>query len=340
MFPTRILTYNIIIHSLVSKNILTQSQTMAALTISCGTPSRSSSGVTKLGAWSHKFSVPAKKDGGWTKVKAKNLRSKKVQPRTRSPAFPAIGNAVAHKATGSWGKKLKVSNMDTVRGTGTVIRCGFKKREPVKKLTRSCAYCHDEENIHHIRDCPVLAAKNRARAEAKKKQKQEMRAAQLEQAEAMLAAKFAPHPVDEAINRGHVSVRSKPKKVDLKDNRFNGLDDDEDFKPRRRVSFKGDDVDTLMKPPCETKIFDTDAPASSVSSDEDAQVYPDEEEYLLRKRSKTAWKPKFQMTAHELQIGAEKKVKKKSWADMCDDDSDDEDDFDQFGRPTTDNSAW
>ena len=114
----------------------------------------------------------------------------------------------------------------------------------------------------------------------------------------MLAAKFAVHPVDEAISRGHVSVRSKPKKVDLKDNRFSGFDDDEDFKPRRRVSFKGDNVDTLMKPPCETKVFDAAAPASSVSSDEDTQVYPDEEEYIRKKRSKTAWKPKFQMTAH------------------------------------------
>ena len=312
---------------------------MAALTINCSR--KSGPAAVRLGSWTNQLSAPAHKNGEWQKVQCKKTRAKKVQPRIRRPAFPAIGNAVAHKAGGSWGKKLKVTNVDTVRGTGTVIKCGFKKRAP-KTLTRSCAYCHDEENIHHIRDCPVLAAKNRARAEAKKKQKQEMRAAQLEQAEAMLAAKFAPHPVDEAINRGHVSVRSKPKKVDLKDNRFSGFDDDEDFKPRRRVSFKGDDVDTLMKPPCETKIFDTDAPASSVSSDEDAQVYPDEEEYLLKKRSKTAWKPKFQMTAHELQkkLDAEKKVKKKSWADMCDDDSDDEDDFDQFGRPTTDNSAW
>jgi hypothetical protein len=312
---------------------------MASLTIDCSLKTRTP--AVHLGSWTNQLSAPAHKNGEWQKVQSKKTRVKKVQPRTRHQAFPAIGNAVAHKAGGSWGKKLTVSNTDTVRGTGTVIKCGFKKRAP-KTLARSCAYCHDEENIHHIRDCPVLAAKNRARAEAKKKQKQDMRSAQLEQAEAMLAAKFAHHPVDEAINRGHVSVRSKPKKVVLKDNRFSGLDDDEDFKPCRRVSFKGDDVDTLMKPPCETKIFDADAPASSVSSDEDTQVYPEEEEYLLKKRSKTAWKPKFQMTAHELQknLDAEEKVKKKSWADMCDDDSDDEDDFDHFGRPTTDNSAW
>lgn len=312
---------------------------MAALTINCSLKTRTP--VVHLGSWTNQLSVPGHKNGEWQKVQCKKARGKKVHPRTHRQAFPAIGNAVAHKATGSWGKKLKVTSTDTIRGTGTVIKCGFKKRAP-KTLTRSCAYCHDEENIHHIRDCPILAAKNRAHAEDKRKEKLEIRALQLKQAEAMLVAKFATHQVDEAINRGHVSVRFKPKKVDLKDNRFDGLDDDEDFEPRRRVSFKGDDVDTLMKPPCETKIFDSGAPASSVSSDEDTQVYPDEEEYLVRKRSKTAWKPKFQMTAHELQkkLDAEKKVKKKSWADMCDDDSDDEDDFDQFGRPTTDNSAW
>ena len=323
---------------------------MASLTINCSLKTHTP--AVRLGAWTNQLSAPAHKDGEWQKVQYKKTHPKKVQQRTRRPAFPAIGNAVAHKATGSWGKKLKVTNADTIQGAGTVIKCGFKKRAP-KTLTRSCAYCHDEKNIHHIRDCPVLAAKNRARAEAKKKQKQEMRAAQLEQAEAMLAAKFAPHSVDEAINRGHVSVRSKPKKVDLKDNRFEvfnmeearnilGVSPHSLAKARRRVSFKGDNVDTLMKPPCETKIFDAAAPASSVSSDEDAQVYPEEEEYLLLKRSKTAWKPKFQMTAHEQkkQPDAQKTVKKKSWADMCDEESDDEDDFDQFGRPTTDNSAW
>ena len=92
-----------------------------------------------------------------------------------------------------------------------------------------------------------------------------------------------------------------------------------------------------MKPPCETKIFDAAAPASSVSSDEDAQVYPEEEEYLLLKRSKTAWKPKFKMTTHnDILKTVVNEVKKKSWADMCDDeDSDDEDDeSDVFARVT------
>ena len=302
---------------------------MAALTINCSR--KSGPAAVRLGSWTNQLSAPAHKNGEWQKVKPKNTRLKKIHPRTRRPTFPAIGNAVAHKVTGSWGKKLKVTDSTTVAHTTR-----YQPKVAVQDDEIS-AKKKDWERRH-----AYWMMKQAEKKAAKKKEKQEARAAHLKQAEAMLAAKFVPHPVDEAINRGHVSVRSKPKKVDLKDNRFSGFDDDEDFKPRHRVSFKGDDVDTLMKPPCETKIFDADAPASSVSSDEDTQVYPDEEEYLLKKRSKTAWKPKFQMTAHELQkkLDAEKKVKKKSWADMCDDDSDDEDDFDQFGRPTTDNSAW
>ena len=302
---------------------------MAALTINCSLKTRTP--ATHLGSWTNQLSAPAHKNGKWQKVQPKKARVNKIQSRTRRPTFPTIGNAVAHKVTGSWGKKLKVTDSATVAHTTR-----FQPKVTVQ-VDETSAKKKDWERRH-----AYWMKKEAEKKAAKKKEKQEARAAQLEQAEAMLAAKFATHPVDEAINRGHVSVRSKPKKVDLKDNRFSGFDDDEDFKPRRRVSFEGDDVDTLMKPPCDTKIFDADAPASRVSSDEDTQVYPDEEEYLLKKRSKTAWKPKFQMTAHELQkkLDAEKKVKKKSWADMCDDDSDDEDDFDQFGRPTTDNSVW
>ena len=303
---------------------------MAALTINCSR--KSGPAAVHLGSWTNQLSAPAHKNGEWQKVQYKKTRVKKIQPRTRRSSFPAIGNAVAPKVTGSWGKKLVVKDSTTVAHTTR-----YQPKVAVQ----------DDEISAKKKDWERRYAywmmKQAEKKAAKKKEKQEARAAHIKQAEAMLAAKFSAHPVDEAISRGHVSVRSKPKKVDLKDNRFSGFDDDEDFKPRRRVSFKGDNVDTLMKPPCETKVFDTAAPASSVSSDEDTQVYPDEEEYIRKKRSKTAWKPKFQMTAHELQkkLDGEKKVEKKSWADMCDDESDDEeDDFDQFGRPTTDNSAW
>ncbi len=314
---------------------------MAALTINCSR--KSGPAAVRLGSWTNQLSAPAHKNGEWQKVQYKKSRVKKVQPRTRRSSFPAIGNAVAHKVTGAWGKKLTVTDSTTVAHTTR-----YQPKLAVQDDEIS-AKKKDWERRHAF-----WMKKEAERKAAKKKERQEMRAAHLKQAEAMLAAKFAAHPVDEAISRGHVSVRSKPKKVDLKDNRFEvfnmeeardilGVSQHSLVKARRRVSFKGDNVDTLMKPPCETKVFDPAAPASSVSSDEDTQVYPDEEEYIRKKRSKTAWKPKFQMTAHELKkkLDGEKKVKKKSWADMCDDESDDEDDdFDQFGRPTTDNSAW
>ncbi len=312
---------------------------MAALTINCSR--KSGPAAVHLGSWTNQLSVPAHKNGEWQKVQYKNTRVKKVQPRTRRSSFPAIGNAVAHKAGGSWGKKLKVTDFTTVAHTAR-----FQPKVAVQDDEIS-AKKKDWERRH-----AYWMMKQAEKKAAKKKEKQEARAAHLKQAEAMLAAKFAPHPVDEAINRGHVSVRSKPKKVDLKDNRFEvfnmeearnilGVSPHSLAKARRRVSFKGDNVDTLMKPPCETKIFDAAAPASSVSSDEDTQVYPDEEEYIRKKRSKTAWKPKFRMTTHnDILKTVVNEVKKKSWADMADDDSDDEDDFDQFGRPTTDNSAW
>ena len=224
------------------------------------------------------------------------------------------------------------------------------KQAPAKKvLTRLCAYCHDKVNVHHIRDCPILAEKNRLKTEKARQQKAIMREEKKRQAELRLAeqvrlAQEQSKVTVEVIDDSE-SDSDDDSNADTGFSRLQAAIDSGFVSTRRgslRVSFKGDNVDTLLKPPCETKIFDTDAPASSVSSDEDAQVYPDEKEYLLKKRSKTAWKPKFQMTAHELQkkLDAEKKVKKKSWADMCDDDSDDEDDFDQFGRPTIDNSAW
>ena len=302
---------------------------MAALTINCSR--KSGPAAVHLGSWTNQLSAPAHKNGEWQKVQYRKTRVKKVQPRTRRSSFPAIGNAVAHKVTGSWGKKLVVKDSTTVAHTTR-----YQPKVAVQDDEIS-AKKKDWERRH-----AYWMMKQAEKKAAKKKAKQEARAAHIKQAEAMLAAKFAVHPVDEAISRGHVSVRSKPKKVDLKDNRFSGFDDDEDFKPRRRVSFKGDNVDTLMKPPCETKVFDAAAPASSVSSDEDTQVYPDEEEYIRKKRSKTAWKPKFKMTTHnDILKTVVNEIKKKSWADMADDeDSDDEDDFDQFGRPTTDNSAW
>ena len=264
--------------------------------------------------------------------------------RRAATGFRGPRPSTAAPATGSWRSRMTVNTAPVKEK-----RClPVSKQAPAKKvLPRLCAYCHDKVNVHHIRDCPVLAEKNRLKAEKARQHKAIMREEKKRKAELRLAEQ-----VRLAQEQSNVTVEVIDD-VESDDD----SDADTDF-PRlqkaidsgfvstrrgsRRVTFKGDNVDTLMKPPCETKIFDSDAPPSAVSSDEDTQVYPDEEEYLKLKRAKTAWRPRFQMTAHEQQkmLDAQKKVKKKSWADMCDDESDDEDDFDQFGRPTTDNSDW
>jgi hypothetical protein len=119
----------------------------------------------------------------------------------------------------------------------------------------------------------------------------------------------------------------------------------------KRVSFANDSK-TLMKPtPVETRHYHTDAATTAFVK------YPTEEEYLKLKRSKGAWRPKsvpqVKEECQEDVYDARVKLNRAayevfnqepvpsyigSWADAVDSDSDDE--TDDFGRPTTDNSAW
>jgi hypothetical protein len=113
-----------------------------------------------------------------------------------------------------------------------------------------------------------------------------------------------------------------------------------------RVSF-ANDSDSIMKPTAaETREYRTDSPPNEFVK------YPAEDEYLKRKCSKGAWRPK---SVTQLKDG-EAVVKKAlvaiksmptyigSWADAAesDDESDDEDEIvlDHNGHPTSDNSAW
>jgi len=61
----------------------------------------------------------------------------------------------------------------------------------------------------------------------------------------------------------------------------------EQGKPSRRVTFKDDNPELLMKPPCTTKVYDLDAPVADLLK---AVVAPVEEATL--RRSKNAWRPK------------------------------------------------
>ena len=139
---------------------------------------------------------------------------------------------------------------------------------------------------------------------------------------------------------------------------------DKPMKPR--VSF-ANDSDNLMKPTAaETREYEKgSAPGEFIE-------YPDEEEYLKLKRSKSAWCPRSIAKAH-LQVKATEAEAERadrestarlelnarayevfnqepvpsyigSWADALDSDSDDDDQVvlsvDRLGRPATDNSAW
>lgn len=75
--------------------------------------------------------------------------------------------------------------------------------------------------------------------------------------------------------------------ADDKDHSFCNRCWDSIFAPKtspKKVTFKDDNVECLMKPPCQTKIFDQLAPASDVSSNVCAEVKPIE-------RKKNAWVP-------------------------------------------------
>ena len=120
---------------------------------------------------------------------------------------------------------------------------------------------------------------------------------------------------------------------------------DTPMKPR--VSF-ANDSDSLMKPTAvETREFVKDSATTEFVE------YPNEDEYLKLKRSKSAWRPK---SVDKIKEDAEKAMailnaQPKTptyigaWADAVDSDSEDEEDeivltVDSLGRPTTDNSAW
>lgn len=53
--------------------------------------------------------------------------------------------------------------------------------------------------------------------------------------------------------------------------------------PKKRVTFKGDNVEHMLKPPCETKLFEQEDPPTAISDDE-CEVKP-------LPRSKKAWVP-------------------------------------------------
>tara|TARA_A100001015_G_C14972973_1_gene705945 strand:- start:49 stop:1014 length:966 start_codon:yes stop_codon:yes gene_type:complete len=280
--------------------------------------------------------------------------------------------------SGSWKSKLRINNSEIKElYDNNMLRFNNSRKRNIKSykprgrvLTRSCAYCHDEEHIHHIRDCPILAEKNKRKKEMKKKENE---------VKCIIARKRLEQRIEEERIRFNNRVIESNK---VESDEDSSSDEEEDFtqinnalkngnitlrnKSKRKVSFK-DDNKNLMKPPCSEKVFEKMEPPSQISVITENK---EDEDYLKSKRTNNAWKSKQQVlkenngnsSSYQMQllIDANKKVLSQniSWGDVamdedessCDDESDDESDnesdnenaneYDFMGRPTTDNSAW
>ena len=304
----------------------------------------------------------------------------------RGSSFVGPRPSVAVAVQGSWGKKLTLSlSQAKPEGWKAPVQEKRYRKAPTQKRQakpqqqgRPCAYC--KEFGHHIRCCPVLAAKNARKAEWTRQNKARLQAEKQARAEARLA---------EQIRLAREAKELAAQVVEEEDD-SSDESDDEDFpelraaiasgavsthrgEPKRKVSFK-DDSENLMKPPCETKVFNKEDPPMAISDDEE-----DKEEIVLT-RSANAWKPKrlreepkvlnqkTDQQQHDELLAIWRRdyaASTGSWADVADlaDDlatinalrqdlglpelDDDGEEIvkeeittDQFGRPSADNSAW
>ena len=284
----------------------------------------------------------------------------------RGDRFNGPRPATAMAAQGSWGKKLKVNTAPVSNSRRVAARIQQAKPQPPKeeKQGRPCAYC--KEHGHHIKRCDRLAEKNRKRTEWNRKEKARKAEEKRKAAEARLAEMFriAQQQKEQAtvVEEYSDSEESSSEEEDYPALPTVAKDE------TRRVTFKGDS-ENLMKPPCKTKVFDKEQPASAISDDDE------EEEVILLTRSTNAWKPKRlreepkvvkpktdQEQHDELLANWRKDYAKSdgSWSDMADladdlatinalretlglpelDEEGEEITTDQFGRPSADNSAW
>ena len=344
---------------------------MASLTIRCG-PSHKSRrprpSTNSLSAYMPK--APAHRQVSRVKrtVPSNNkFAALAVDTNTKSRRrFNGPRPATAMVAQGSWGKKLTVNQAPVSNSRRVAARIQQTKPQPPKeqKQGRPCAYC--KELGHHIKHCPVLAAKNAKKAEWSRKNKarkaeEKRKAAEARLAEQFRLAQLAKEQAAQVVQEDSSDESSDDEDFpELKAAIASGAVSTHRGQPKRKVTFK-DDSENLMKPPCDTKVFDKTEPASAISDDED-------EEVILLKPSANAWKPKrlrqnTEQEEHDKLLAIWRKdyeASTGSWADSADllddlatinalrqnlglpelDDDGEEITTDQFGRPSADNSAW
>jgi len=296
------------------------------VTISCGrsASSRQSNQLksNSLGAFMpQKFSTQS---GGYRR---RSKVGNKIQPKDFNSSY-SPSNIVAMKPNGRWTMKLRVTNNNTVVHTSR-IQPRAKVSPQVKKFDRPCAYC--KEDGCHIRTCEKLKMKNSLKSSSKKASKN----AYMEMASARLAARV--RQAQEEIER-EVLAEQEDSDIDSdEDSSCNGApssqeEEVDDFpalptvakNDTRRVTFKNDS-ENLMKPPCDTKVYDINSTPISISDEED------EEEEITLKSSSNAWKPKSRqqtsgMSSQERQVIVDEINEKETelssystdcWADAC-----------------------
>ena len=354
---------------------------MASITIRCG-PSHKSRrprpNNNSLAGYMPKFEKASRRQVVRVKrtVPADNrFAALAIDTSSKSPRgqrFNGPRPSTAQAVQGSWGKKLTVNQAPVSNSRRVATRVQQAKPQPPQeqKQGRACAYC--KEHGHHIRRCDKLAEKNRKKTEWSRKNKarkaeEKRKAAEARLAEQFRLAQLAKEEAAQVVEEGSSDESSDDEDFpELKAAIASGAVSTHRGQPKRKVTFK-DDSENLMKPPCDTKVFDKTEPASAISDEEE------EEEVILLKPSANAWKPKrlrqnTEQEEHDKLLAIWRKdyeASAGSWADSADlmDDlatintlrqnlglpelDDDGEEIveeeittDQFGRPSADNSAW
>ena len=217
----------------------------------------------------------------------------------RGDRFNGPRPAAAMAAQGSWGKKLKVNTAPVSNSRRVAARIQQAKPQPPKeeKQGRPCAYC--KEQGCHIKRCDKLAEKNRRRAEWNRKEKARKDEEKRKAAEARIAEMF------------RIAQQQKQQAVVVEEysDSDESSSEEEDYPAlptvakaeTRRVTFKGDS-ENLMKPPCKTKVFDKEQPASAISDDDEEEVILLEAAQDILKPSANAWRPKRLRISPERQL--------------------------------------
>ena len=306
---------------------------MASITIRCGPShkSRSRPSNNSLAGYMPKFEKASHRQVVRVKrtVPANNrfaaLAIDTSSKSRRGQRFNGPRPSTAQAVQGSWGKKLTVNQAPVSNSRYVAAKVQQAKPQPPQeqKQGRSCAYC--KEHGHHIRRCDKLAEKNRKKAEWSRKNRAHKAAEKKRAAEARLAEQF------------RIAQQAKEQVVVVEESSDSDSDGDDwpamtaaiasgkvttQRGTSRRVTFK-DDSENLMKPPCDTKVFNKEDAPSAISDEEE------EEEVILLKPCANAWKPRLLrtgMTSHERQIILDEIKEKEaelasystdSWADAC-----------------------